>query len=118
MTSPLFMMGASVLGAPNVGQGLSQGAMTGMKMRHMNQAQEKENAWRSAFAGGGAGSGLMQGIPAEMAPLIGMLGPEKGAAFLADRAAKKADEGTPPWWANADGSVHPAMRAKTELGAQ
>jgi hypothetical protein len=85
----------------SVGQGVLTGANTYMAQEKMRETDalkriqagklvndiERQKTWAAQFSGNG-GPGVASNLPSNIAPLVGMMGPEKGASFMASLAAK------------------------------
>lgn len=90
LNSPLFMMGASVLGAPNIGTGLMQGArasqdmqLGGMKMAQFRDAQAERQRQRQMWESVTQGSHpLLSAVPQEMRQALSVMDPETGMKTL------------------------------------
>jgi hypothetical protein len=95
LTSPTFQMGASVLGAPNIGIGLTQGAQSSQAMAlsrakmqglidQQNQARRRQEAWNNIFPNGQPNTQhpLLKNVPPEIAALAATYGPDEGLSAL------------------------------------
>lgn len=103
LTSPLFQMGASVLGADNIGQGLTQGAQNAnslainrLKMQSMQdewqQKQQMRELYGRVFPNGSPNMEhpLLKGVTPEIATLAATYGPDHGLDALRDYQMKRA----------------------------
>lgn len=101
--SPLFMMGANVLGAPNIGTGLSRGLeqagtaqinrLRGAAMQdELDQSKRMRAAWGAVFPHGQANTQhpLLQGVPSEFVPMLGLMGAKDGLEMLQKFALTKS----------------------------
>lgn len=92
-SNPLFLMGASVLGSRDVGSGLMSGAQAAnaMALQKSQLARQNRKDQQEAML-----------FPYQLQAL------QQKASGIEPR----------PWWAGSDGSVDPAMMAKTLAGRQ
>jgi len=102
VSSPLFQMGAGVLGAPNIGEGLMQGSQAASQMQtaglrnnalrqQMEQKRRQEAAWNTMFAGGQPNMAhpMLKDLPPDMVGLAQVMGPEAGLSALQEYAMKR-----------------------------
>lgn len=102
MQSPLFMMGASVMGAPTIGEGLVGGAraaqqgaalqlMTNKARREMAQQQRRDAMWEQMFSSGSADD-MLKGYPGITKQALYAMGPDAGGQLLGKLAAGRGDQ--------------------------
>lgn len=85
---PMFLMGASVLGAGlsgrDAGSALMGGAQAASAMSEMTEKRRRAAAWDKLFTGGEGNmtSPYLKRLPPELVPIIRQMGPEAGMQVL------------------------------------
>lgn len=131
LTSPTFQMGASVLGAPNIGVGLTQGAQSAQAMAlsrakmqglvdQQNQARRRQEAWNNIFPNGQPNTQhpLLKNVPPEIAALAATYGPDEGLSALQQYQFGREKSALAAAAANRAAELHPyeiaKMKAETD----
>lgn len=103
MYSPLFMMGANVLGARNVGEGMSKGLgqaseaalqrlKAGSMQDELNRSRQQQALWNNLFQNGQANTShpLLRNVPEDLTAVVGAMGPRDGLEALQRFALTKS----------------------------
>lgn len=101
MQSPLFMMGAGVMSAPTIGQGLISGAQAAQlgamaqlaqqkARRDIQQQNQRDQMWRELFSSGNVDQ-MLKGYPGLTKEALYALGPDAGAQLLGKIATGRGD---------------------------
>lgn len=97
MADPMFLMGASVLGAGlsgrDAGSAMAQGAQAASAVGEMNDRRRKAAYWQKLM--GGEGGGVLEGVSPDMLAIMRGAGPEEGMKLLGQLAMERAKRNAP-----------------------